>query len=281
MPELPEVETVRRGLTPVLMGRELVSVEVHDARLVAPRLPASIERALCGRTVTGVERRGKYLLITLDGDLVALHHLRMTGSFLVVDEPGDERHVRLDYVIDGAWIRYRDPRRFGTLVVADRATIDRTLDTKLGPEPLDSDAFGAAVLARSLAGRTAPVKAVLLDQRIVAGLGNIYVDEACHLAGVRPAARACDVTAPAVARLVEAIRARLVEAVAVGGSTLRDHRGVDGTAGTMQERFVAYGRAGLPCLRCGATMRGGRVAGRSTTWCQQCQPLPRRRHRRP
>lgn len=276
MPELPEVETVRRGLEPVLVGRRIERVQVLDARLVQPARPSDVERALRGRTVGAVSRRGKYLFVECaDRDLVAVHHLRMTGSFAGPGQP-EPSHVRMRYVIEGVDgnLRYNDPRRFGTLRLGTREETTAYLDARLGPEPLDG-AWDAAQLHARTKGRGAPLKAVLLDQKVVAGLGNIYVDEACFLAGVRPDLSADRLTRPGAERLVDAIRARLLEAIEVGGSTLRDYRGVEGTAGEMQERFVAYGRAGLPCLMCGTTMRGARVAGRGTSWCPTCQPAGR------
>lgn len=271
MPELPEVETTRRGLEPLMVGRRLTRVEVLDSRLVRPVDPGDVERLLTGNVVERLGRRGKYLLVEFDSDLVAVHHLRMTGSFVDPDQPMPS-HVRLRYWFEGLSgpIAYNDPRRFGTLDIGTREEIGAYLDARLGPEPLDP-AWTAADLHARLRGRSAPLKAVLLDQRVVAGLGNIYVDEACFLAGVRPDLSADRVSKPAAARLHAAIRERLEEAIAVGGSTLRDYRGVAGEVGGMQERFVAYGRAGLPCLRCGATMAGARIAGRGTSWCPRCQ----------
>lgn len=278
MPELPEVETVRRGIERLLAGRRVERVEVLDPRLVQPADPRDVEQQLRGRTVECVVRRGKYLLIRFgDVDLVAVHHLRMTGSFASPTQP-EPRHVRLRYHVRGlpGPLSYNDPRRFGTLLVADAEEVDRYLEGRLGPEPLDPQ-WNAELLHMRLRGRSAPLKGVLLDQRVVAGLGNIYVDEACFLAGIRPDVAADRVTRAAARRLVDAIRERLQEAIEAGGSTLRDYRGVEGDAGAMQERFVAYGRAGLPCLRCGTTMRGARVAGRGTTWCPRCQPAARPR----
>lgn len=278
MPELPEVETVRRGLEPLLAGRAIVDVEVLDPRLVQPSDPREVEDRLRGRVVERVGRRGKYLLLHVaDQDLVAVHHLRMTGSFAAPGQP-EPAHVRLRYHVAGlpGPIAYNDPRRFGTLQLGSERAIEGYLDARLGPEPLDPR-WSARQLHRQLRRRRAPLKAVLLDQRVVAGLGNIYVDEACFLAGIRPDAPADRITLPAAARLVEAIRDRLREAIDAGGSSLRDYQGVDGVSGTMQERFVAYGRAGLPCTRCGTTMRGARIAGRATAWCPRCQGPPRRR----
>ncbi len=273
MPELPEVETTRRGLEPLMAGRRLTRVEVLDPRLVQPIDPRDVERLMTGHVIERLSRRGKYLSIEFANiDLIAVHHLRMTGSFADPDQPTPS-HVRLRYHLDGLAgpISYNDPRRFGTLDIGTRADIEAYLDARLGPEPLDA-AWTADDLFARLRGRAAPLQAVLLDQRVVAGLGNIYVDEACFLAGVRPDLSADRVTRPAAQRLHAAIVARLEEAIEVGGSTLRDYRGVAGEVGGMQERFVAYGRAGELCLVCGTTMRGARIAGRGTSWCPHCQP---------
>lgn len=278
MPELPEVETVRRGLVPFLVGRRIERVEVLDERLVRPFAPREVEQRMAGHVVRSLGRRGKYLLVQFeDVDLVAIHHLRMTGSFAAPGQP-TPGHVRLRYLVEGFAepIAYNDPRRFGTLELFTHEEADAYLAARLGPEPLDPD-WSAADLYPTLRRRGAPLKAVLLDQRVVAGLGNIYVDEASFLAGVRPDLPADRVTRAGATRLVTAIRERLQEAIDVGGSTLRDYRGVEGEVGRMQERFWAYGRAGLPCRQCGTRMRGARVAGRGTTWCPRCQPAGRRR----
>lgn len=276
MPELPEVETVRRGLQPLMAGRRLERVEVLDPRLVQPFDAADVAARMSGHLVRDVDRRGKYLLLEFgDVDLVAVHHLRMTGSFASPDQD-EPAHVRLRYHVAGLAgpVSYNDPRRFGTLLLGTHGEVAEHLDARLGPEPLEAG-WTAKQLYATLRTRRAPLKAVLLDQRVVAGLGNIYVDEACFLAGVRPDAPADRISLAAARRLVDAVRARLQEAIGVGGSTLRDYRGVEGEVGGMQERFVAYGRAGLPCVTCGTVMRGARVGGRSTSWCPRCQRLPR------
>ncbi|MEO6866982.1 MAG: bifunctional DNA-formamidopyrimidine glycosylase/DNA-(apurinic or apyrimidinic site) lyase [Gaiellales bacterium] len=277
MPELPEVETVKRGLEPLMAGRVLDRVELLDHRLVQPYALEDVAARMQGHRIGHLGRRGKYLLIEFtDVDLVAVHHLRMTGSFAGPSQPTPS-HVRLRYYLAGlpGPISYNDPRRFGTLMLGTHAEVNAYLGERLGPEPLEGD-FDAAYLHQRLRARSAPLKAVLLDQRVVAGLGNIYVDEACFLSGTRPDLSADRVSQAAATRLVEAIRERLQEAIDVGGSTLRDYRGVEGEVGGMQERFLAYGRAGRPCLVCGTTMRGARIAGRGTTWCPTCQPAGRR-----
>jgi formamidopyrimidine-DNA glycosylase len=201
-----------------------------------------------------------------------MHHLRMTGSFSVASAPEQEpSHVRLRYHLDDDTIvRYRDPRRFGTLRVFDAGDAEQYLAARLGPEPLGGE-FTGPILRERLRGRRAPLKAALLDQRVVAGLGNIYVDEALHMARLHPMKEAGRLSPAAAQRLVDAIRERLSLAIEVGGSTLRDYTDVEGSGGSMQERFVAYGRAGQPCERCGRALTRGVVAGRGTTWCAHCQ----------
>ncbi|MBC7644759.1 MAG: bifunctional DNA-formamidopyrimidine glycosylase/DNA-(apurinic or apyrimidinic site) lyase [Thermoleophilia bacterium] len=273
MPELPEVETVRRGLVPVLRGHTIAKVSIVDPRLTQPVAPQPIADDLVGRRVVELERLGKYLLLVLDNDMVLEHHLRMTGSFGVY-APGasvTHQHVRLTYTTDdGARVVYNDPRRFGTLRYETRGVTMERLARTLGVEPL-SEQFTATVLARLLATSRAPIKALLLNQKLVAGLGNIYVDEALFLARIHPLTPGNAVSRARTCQLREAIVSRLTEAIEVGGSTLRDYRNVAGEAGGMQERFVAYGRGGAPCLRCGRPMRSARVAGRGTTWCANCQ----------
>jgi formamidopyrimidine-DNA glycosylase len=271
MPELPEVETVRRGLVPIMIGRTLTRVDISDERLVRPRTPREVMQQLTGRRIVGLDRRGKYLLIELDDDTVAVHHLRMTGSFAGPSAP-PVTHVRLQYFLDDEElpVRYRDPRRFGTLEHGAADEQRARLDARLGPEPFDAR-WNADYFGEQIARRRAPIKAVLLDQRVVAGLGNIYVDEVCMLAGVRPTRVANTLSRREREQIVVHVRSRLLEAIEFGGSTLRDYRAVAGEVGGMQERFVAYGRVGKPCLRCGTVMVGAVVAGRSTSWCPQCQ----------
>lgn len=266
---------MRRGLEPHLRGERLQAVEILDPRLVMPVAPAAVERQLTGQIVSRVGRRGKYLMFELESGDVALHHLRMTGSFATAPAGAADpvTHVRARYHLADIVVHYRDPRRFGTLLVAPAHEARRYLDARLGPEPL-SEQFTAAVLREALRGRRTSLKAALLDQRVVAGLGNIYVDEALFLARLRPQMQADRVGPAAAARLQEAIVERLREAIAVGGSTLRDYRGVEGDSGRMQERFLVYGKRDQPCPECGRRLRHGRVAGRGTTWCAHCQ----RRH---
>lgn len=268
---------MRRGLRPYLEGARVDRVEVLDSRLVAPERPDVVEKRLRGTRISAVHRRGKYLVFELDSGDVVLHHLRMTGSFATRGSAAEDpvTHVRARYHLNGGVVVYRDPRRFGTMHVLTASQAREYLDARLGPEPLEPG-FDAQTLYDALRRRRGPLKAVLLDQRVVAGLGNIYVDEALFLARLHPQLPANEVTRPASARLRNAIVARLEEAVDAGGSTLRDYRGVEGDVGGMQERFFVYGHAGEPCRTCGRSLSGGRVAGRGTTWCAHCQ---RRRQR--
>jgi formamidopyrimidine-DNA glycosylase len=281
MPELPEVETVRRGLAPVLEGRRLVRVAAMRADLRVP-LPVDLAQRLTGRRITALGRRGKYLLMHSEGGAVLIAHLGMSGRMKVFTgtPPPLEAH---DHVIfetdDGATIRYCDPRRFGLMVLADEDGLaDHPLLAGLGPEPLGGD-FCGALLGKRLAGRSGPIKTVLLDQGVVAGLGNIYVCESLFRAGLSPRRKASTVRGRRADRLADAVQAVLSEAIAAGGSSLRDHRQPSGELGYFQHGFAAYGREGEPCPRCvgdgldgAAGGGGGRIrrivqAGRSTFYC--------------
>jgi formamidopyrimidine-DNA glycosylase len=276
VPELPEVETVRRRLAPLLEGRTLSDVRVLDTRLVAPVLPAEVAARLEGATVERLDRRGKYLLVHLAGGDLLIAHLRMTGNFLHVANGAPEpSHLRASARLDdGTTLLYTDIRRFGTWVLLDPVDAEAHLAARLGPEPL-GDAFGAAVLRQAFRGRRAPVKAVLLDQRVVAGVGNIYADEALFRARVHPLTPAAAVSGPAVARIAAAVREVLELGIEAQGATLRDFRTPTGGYGSMQERFLVYGRDGEPCVRCGATIVRTVVGGRGTHLCPRCQRRPR------
>jgi formamidopyrimidine-DNA glycosylase len=275
VPELPEVETIRRGLAGVLPGRRLEQVTIRDGRLTAPVDPDEVAAELTGERVDAIGRRGKYLLIGLEGERTLLVHLRMTGSFRhsPVGEP-EPGHVRAEAVLDdGSLLRYCDPRRFGTWRLLEREQLGPYLDARLGPEPLDG--WTAVDLRTSLRGRTAPIKAALLDQRVVAGVGNIYADEALWEARVHPLEPAGRLSAPRVSRIHAGVVAALERGVESQGATIRDHRRLDGGYGSMQDRFAVYGRGGLPCARCGAPIRKIRVAQRGTHFCARCTPTPR------
>ena len=275
MPELPEVETVRAGLEPRLVGRRLERVEILDPRLTRPVHPAGVAAELEGERVTALGRRGKYLIVRFESGRVLLIHLRMTGQLLHANGdslPAKDAHrravVRLD---DGSDVIYRDVRRFGTWALFEPDELDPYLAERLGREPLVR-AFTSKRLAEALAGRRAPVKAVLLDQRRVAGVGNIYADEALWRAGIHPLRPAAELEADEVAALHRGIRAALRAGIARQGATLSNYRTSDGSRGTMQEEFKVYGRAGEACERCGTPVEKIRAAGRGTWHCPLCQP---------
>jgi formamidopyrimidine-DNA glycosylase len=274
MPELPEVESVRRQLEPALVGRRLESVTIHDARLVRPYEPAEVAAELEGERAVAVERRGKYLVVRFESGRVLLIHLRMTGSLLhaaagsLQEDPHRRAVVRLD---DGSDVAYRDVRRFGTWLLLEPGEAEPYLSERVGDEPLDV-LFTAARLGERLAGRRTSLKAALLDQRTLAGMGNIYADEALWRAKLNPLRAASSLDRAELRRLHRAIRAALEHGLARQGSTLRDYRLPDGSGGTMQDEFRVYGRGGEPCDRCGTPISRTRVAGRTTWFCPTCQP---------
>jgi formamidopyrimidine-DNA glycosylase len=275
MPELPEVETVCRGLAATLVGRRIVRVDQRRPDLRWP-LPDRFAARLAGRRVQSVGRRGKYILIGLDGGLTWMVHLGMSGRFIVTESgampDGTHDHVlaRLD---DGRLVRFNDVRRFGMMdLIAAQALAAHPLIAGLGPEPLDGG-FDAAVLDAALAGRHGPIKAALLDQRLVAGLGNIYACESLFHAGISPRRRAYTVPGRRSRRLVSAIRRVLEEAIAAGGSSLRDYVQASGELGYFQHRFAVYDREGEPCpgCDCGRGVRRIVQSGRSTFYCARRQ----------
>ena len=272
MPELPEVETVRSRLAPVLEGRRLERVEIFDRRLVMPDEPLAVAAELEGERVAEVARRGKYLVVRFESARVLLIHLRMTGSLLhgrngsLPDDPYRRAVVRLD---DGSDVAYRDVRRFGTWRLLEPAEVDAYLAKRLGKEPLER--FSARDLAARLDGRRIAVKAALLDQRTVAGLGNIYADEALWYARVHPLRPAGGLDDDEVRRIPRGVRRALAAGIERQGSTLRDYRLPDGTSGSMQDEFRVYGREDEPCERCGTPIAKIRVGGRGTSFCPCCQ----------
>lgn len=270
MPELPEVETVVRGLAPVLQGRRLATVTARRPDLRFP-LPPDFAERLAGRRVDRVFRRAKYLLFGLDDGTVVIGHLGMSGRLQVVaDAMPLDKHDHLVFVTeDGASLRFNDPRRFGFFgLTTDDALDAHPMIAPLGPEPL-GNAFNAQILSDALHRRRTPIKAALLDQRIVAGLGNIYVCEALYHAAISPRRGAHTVPGKRAERLVPAIRDVLNRAIAAGGSTLRDYRHADGNLGYFQIAHAAYGREGEACRRCTApaTIRRITQSGRSTFYC--------------
>lgn len=274
MPELPEVETIRRQLAPELAGRRIREAAFHKADiLLGETTPAQAAAALRGRRIEEVARRGKYLLLHLDGDLVLQTQLRMTGRFaLARREPPAEAeltHIAAEFDLDdGRTLFYDDVRRLGGFRLLP-APAWRELERELGPEPL-APGFTAERLAVALEGRRAPVKNVLLDQRRVAGIGNIYAAEALHAARIDPRRAGGSLKEDEVGRLHRALRRVLRRALAGEGTTFRDYRSVNGS-GRHQERLRVYGREGDPCPRCGTAVERIVQAGRSTFFCPSCQ----------
>jgi formamidopyrimidine-DNA glycosylase len=281
VPELPEVETVRRGLQPVLEGRVIARVEARRPDLRFP-LPERFAERLEGARVERLGRRAKYLVADLDTGQSLLAHLGMSGRFTIAGGgAGDPfyfaagakpAHTHVTIETDhGVRIEYNDPRRFGYMALAETASLQsHGFLSGLGPEPLGPEFTGAA-LAKACAGRRAPIKAALLDQRIVAGLGNIYVCEALFRSGIAPTAAAGDLSAPRLRRLVANVKAVLSEAIEAGGSSLRDYAQADGALGYFQHRFKVYDREGEPCPACAHPVQRLVQSGRSTFFCARCQ----------
>ena len=269
MPELPEVETTVRGLRPVLEGRRLVSVEARRADL-RRAFPVDLRQRLTGATVTALWRRAKYGLIDTDRGDTLVFHLGMSGRWRIdPGELGAHDHLVLDTDADRR-LALNDPRRFGSVdLVRSEELQDYEPFRKMGPEPL-GDALSADYLAEALKGRSAPIKALLLDQRVVAGLGNIYVCEALHMAGIAPGRAGGRIGRDRLARLVDAIKAVLLAAIEAGGSTLRDYARPDGELGYFSKQWRVYGREAEPC-GCGAPIRRRAEGGRSTFYCARCQ----------
>jgi formamidopyrimidine-DNA glycosylase len=297
LPELPEVETIRRQLAPLVEGRRLLRVEILDPRWSRPLAPEELAEALVGRRVERLDRRGKYLLWRLADEVFLAQHLRMTGAVLCEPEP-EPAHVRVRVELgalsarrepgagrQAGFTRSRgprrrrlvivDPRRFGTgeLLLGEEA-MERFFAARLGLEPLD-ERFTAEHLRALARGRTAPVKAFLLDQRRIAGVGNIYADEALFRAGIHPLRPAGRLSAGQYARLREGVIEALGEGIDARGATIDDFRHVDGVRGSFQDRFLVHRREGLPCPRCGHTIVKMVVGGRGTYVCERCQPRPR------
>jgi formamidopyrimidine-DNA glycosylase len=269
MPELPEVETTVRGLAPVLEGRRLTRVETRRADL-RRAFPADLRQRLTGARVTGLGRRAKYGLIATDRGDTLVFHLGMSGRWRIDPaELGAHDHLLLE-TKEGRRLALNDPRRFGSVDLVETEALDAWPPfAALGPEPL-GEAFSADYLLAALDGRTAPIKALLLDQRLVAGLGNIYVCEALHMAEIAPGRAAGRISRPRLARLVEAIKAVLAAAIEAGGSTLRDYARPSGELGYFSKQWRVYGREGEAC-HCGGPIRRRSDSGRSTFFCPRCQ----------
>jgi formamidopyrimidine-DNA glycosylase len=299
VPELPEVETIRRQLAPLVEGRRLLRVEIHDPRWSRPLAPVELADALLGRRVEHLRRRGKYLLWCLSEEVFLAQHLRMTGAVLCEPQP-EPAHVRVRIELgapsgrgaaarasgaDPIAVRGRvprrrrlvivDPRRFGTgeLLLGEDA-MERFFAERLGLEPLE-ETFTAEHLRALARGRHTPVKVFLLDQRRVAGVGNIYADEALFRAGIHPLRAAGGLSRAQYAGLREGVIEALREGIDARGATIDDFRHVDGVRGSFQDRFLVHRRAGLPCPRCGTTIVKMVVGGRGTYVCERCQPRPR------
>jgi formamidopyrimidine-DNA glycosylase len=291
VPELPEVETVRRQLAPLVQGRRVQRIEILDARWSRPLEPHELADALRGRRVRELGRRGKYLIWHFDEEVHLLQHLRMTGAVLCAPRP-EPAHVRVRIELGprsaaavraaGGLVGPRrqrlvivDPRRFGTgELVLGAAELDRFFAARLGVEPLEED-FTAEHLRTLARGRSAPIKAFLLDQRRVAGVGNIYADEALHRARIHPLRPAGALTRAQHERLRDAVVAALREGIDARGATIDDFRHVDGFRGSFQDRFRVHRRAGEACATCGTQIVKMVVGGRGTYVCERCQPRPR------
>ncbi len=283
MPELPEVETIRRQLAPLVEGRRLLRVEILDPRWSRPLAPRELADALTGRRVERLRRRGKYLLWELSDGVFLAQHLRMTAAILCAPQP-EPAHVRVRIALGkrsgatdrrGLRLVIVDPRRFGTaeLLLGEDA-MEAFFAARLGVEPLQA-AFTAEHLRELARGRSAPVKAFLLDQRRIAGVGNIYADEALFRAGIHPLRPAGQLTRAQWERLRAGVIEALHEGIDARGASIDDFRHIDGVRGSFQDRFLVHRRAGLPCPRCGTTIVKLVVAGRGTYVCTRCQPRPR------
>jgi len=275
MPELPEVETVRRRLAPLVSGARITAAEIVDARLTRPEDPLLVAAELVGERIADVDRRGKYLLIRMRSGRTLVVHLRMTGSWShaargkLPEDAHRRATLRLSNRVD---LGYRDVRRFGTWLLLEPGEEAGYLAARLGPEPL-SDAFSTNAFATVLAGRHASVKSVLLDQRRVAGVGNIYADEALWRARIAPRREAGALTRAEVSALRRTVRAVLERGIRLQGSTLRDYVTPDGVYGGMQNEFAVYGREGEPCPRCRTPIVRDVIGGRGTWSCPRCQPV--------
>jgi formamidopyrimidine-DNA glycosylase len=275
VPELPEVETIRRQLAPHLEGRTIVDAQILDPRWTRPDPPAALEAELTGAVVERIDRAGKYLIWVLSGERYLLQHLRMTGTLLYDPAvPPLHSHVLLE-LDDGHRLVYVDPRRFGTgHLVQGEAARDEYLTSRIGIEPLTPE-FTAAHLRELARGRTAPVKVFVLDQRHIAGVGNIYADEALFRAGIHPLRPAGRLTYGDWERVREGIEEALSAGIAAKGASIDDFRHLDGARGSFQDQFLVHRRAGEPCPRCGHTIRKIVVGGRGTYVCERCQRKPR------
>ncbi len=269
MPELPEVETTRRGIAPLLEGRYVDKVVIRQTRLRLP-VPGCLSSTLPGSCLLSVDRRAKYLLFHFDRGTLLLH-LGMSGSLRVVaKQHPPEVHDHLDLVFEGQCLRFRDPRRFGLVDWTNQPPDVHPLLSRLGPEPFE-DAFTGEWLARQARGRRLAVKPFIMDQSIVVGVGNIYANEALFRAGIHPARPAGRIALARYQRLAAAIREVLTEAIEAGGTTLKDFTRSDGRPGYFSQALAVYGREGEPCIKCGTTILQRRLGQRSSWYCPRCQ----------
>jgi formamidopyrimidine-DNA glycosylase len=272
MPELPEVETSCNGIRPHIVERKVSAVEVRTSKLRWP-VPDTLEFELVGRTLQAVNRRAKYLLLTFEHGTLVIH-LGMSGSLRILkaeEPPGKHDHVDIVFNDDDQRVilRYHDPRKFGA-VLWEEDIQSSPLIQHLGPEPL-TDAFNAAYLHQQAQKRTVAVKQFIMDNKVVVGVGNIYANEALFMAGLRPTLAANSISKARFQRLVEAIKTVLANAIAQGGTTLKDFVGGDGKPGYFQQTLSVYGRAGLPCTSCATELKEIRMQGRSSVYCPKCQ----------
>jgi formamidopyrimidine-DNA glycosylase len=277
VPELPEVETIRRQLAPLVEGRVVARLQIADPRWCLPLAPEAVVDAVEGRRVARLRRRGKYLVWELEDDVFLLMHLRMTGTLLYDPPPGTPYERVCWELDDGHMLRFCDPRRFGTGELAlGQPARDAFFAARLGLEPLDAELTGVA-LRRMARGRRAPVKAFLLDQRRIAGVGNIYADEALFRARVHPLRPAGRLTGAQWDAVAQGVRDALTAGLAAGGASIDDFRHADGVRGSFQDEFLVHRRRGEPCPRCGTAVVKFVAGGRGTYACERCQPRPRRR----
>jgi formamidopyrimidine-DNA glycosylase len=276
VPELPEVETLRRQLAPALEGRRLERIDVRDARWCEPAPPEALADALAGRLIEHVGRRGKYLIVSMEDDVHLVMHLRMTGNLLLRDDAEEPDHLRVVIDLDGGLrLLFVDVRRFGTGdVLLGSDALAEFFASRLGVEPLGPD-FTAEALRALARGRRQPVKAFLLTQERIAGVGNIYADEALFRARIHPLRPVGTLKRPQVEALREAVVASLELGIDSKGASIDDYRHTDGARGTFQDRFLVHTRAGEPCPRCGSPIQKLRAAGRGTYVCPRCQRRPR------
>jgi formamidopyrimidine-DNA glycosylase len=277
MPELPEVETIRRQLAPALTGRRLERLEVLDPRWCDPAPPEALEDTVRGRTIERLGRRGKYLIVSLEEDVHLAMHLRMTGNLLLTTAAADPPHLRAHMTLDsGDRVLFVDVRRFGTgVVLLGSDSLEDYFSARLGVEPLSPD-FTPDALRALAKGRRAPVKAFLLSQERIAGVGNIYADEALFRARIHPLRPVGRLHRAQIEALRDAVVASLEAGIDARGATIDDFRNADGARGSFQDRFLVHTREGERCPRCGNPIRKLRAAGRATYVCERCQPRPRR-----